>query len=100
MYSATTRSDSSVNLAAAIHDSGNNNLDHILKNQKEILESIRVIQEKLGISVERSKDPENPAAKDSSDEDEEAKRKRMRAAIAGLKWKSTLKALTARKDED
>ena len=98
MYKAATSTDSSGNLAASLHGSGN--LDQILKNQKDMLEAIRAIQEKLGLSVERSKDPENPAEKDSSDEDDEAKRKRMKAKIAGLKWKSTLKALTAKKDEN
>jgi hypothetical protein len=71
-----------------------------LKNQKEILSSIRAIQEKLGLPVENPPtDVENPS-KDPSDEDDEAKRKKKRALLASIKWKSTLKSLTAKRDEE
>ena len=57
---------------------------------------MRIIQEKLGISVERMKDPENP----ETSEDEELAKKRRRAALASFKWKATLKALTNKRDEE
>jgi len=84
-----------LNLASSVSgDPGS--LDEILKNQKQILDSIRMIQEKLGISVERMKDAENPAWE--GPEEEELEKKRKRAAMASFKWRATLKALADKRD--
>jgi hypothetical protein len=72
----------------------------IVKNQKEILDSIRLIKEKLGIE-DPIKDPENPAdSTDQSGQDEENRKKKARSALASLKWKAAIQALNNQKSDE
>jgi hypothetical protein len=78
------------------------NYDFIVKNQKEILDSIRMIKEKLGIE-DPIKDPENPvdhSTDQSGQEDEENRKKKARSALASLKWKAAIQALNSQKSDE
>ena len=69
--------------------------DQVLKNQKEILDSIRAIKDKLGIiSDPVVMDLENP------EEEKSKKEKKQKAIMASLKWKSVVSNLVAKKDGD
>jgi hypothetical protein len=78
------------------------NYDLVVKNQKEILDSIRLIKEKLGIE-DPIQDPENPAdhsTDQSGQEEEENRKKKARSALASLKWKAAIQALNSHKSDE
>jgi hypothetical protein len=72
----------------------------VIKNQKEIMDSIRLIKEKLGIESPVD-DPENPNEKpDAAAAAEEEKKRKLRTVMANMKWKAAMKSLTFKSRED
>jgi len=76
------------------------NYEIVIKNQKEIMDSIRLIKQKLGIE-DPSDDPENPAENpDAAAATEEEKKKKLRTVMANMKWKAAMKSLTFKPRDD